>query len=525
MQRIFNQLWSENGSVIPFYFNVEETKIWHPHFAVKYFCAFASHYISFLERDETLVKNPLSLEEIRAYGLSKSIRALARDVDSLLQNEKMRRYDLMWAAAYSAPDRYASVLDVRFLVILDEFQNIARYIYRDEQCQAAHDETMPGSFHDVVESKVAPMLVTGSYVGWLIDIAGKYLQASRLDEWYMDPYLTPEEGLQAVYAYAKVYTRPITNETAAQINRLCMSDPFFISRLFLSNFPGRDLASEKGVIDTVDYEINNRRSRMSKTWSEYIELTLQKVNDRYAKQMLLHLSKHSDRYWTNKELKDTLEIDLPLEEIQKRLLLMHEADVIEWGLSDIQFRGLRDGTLNLILRNRFEHEIVGFAPDLKSEFTEKIAQLKEEKNQLRGMLNNLTGKFAELQLAGAFRARKRFRLSDYFEGVRDKTPLDAADVRNRVIFQRGDGKNMEIDVQAESSCGRVALVEVKKTANKIGVGEVRIFIKKLDAYRRAQPHKKILPAFFSVGGFTPKAVDLCKKAGIGTAERIEFFKK
>ncbi|MCP4628952.1 MAG: hypothetical protein GY850_36410, partial [bacterium] len=118
VQRLFNRLWSENGEVIPFYFNMEESNIWYPQLAVKYFCAFASQYISFLERDEELVKAPLSLEEIRAYGLSKSIKLLVRDVDSLLQDEKMRRHDLMWDTAYNAPDRYAAVLDARFLVIL-----------------------------------------------------------------------------------------------------------------------------------------------------------------------------------------------------------------------------------------------------------------------------------------------------------------------------------------------------------------------------------------------------------------------
>ncbi len=525
VQRIFNRLWSENGRVIPFYFNVEESNIWYPHLAVKYFRAFASQFISFLERDEALVMKHLSLEKIREYGLSKSIEPLVDDVDSLLQDEKMRRHDLMWDTAYNAPHRYAAVLDARFLVILDEFQNIARYVYPDRHYQTRHMETLPGSFHDVVESKIAPMLVTGSYVGWLIDIAGKYLQASRLDEWRMEPYLTPEEGLQAVYAYAGVYKEPITNETAAQINRLCMSDPFFISRVFQSHQPERDLASEKGVIDAVEYEINNRHSRMSKTWSEYIELTLQKVNDRYAKQMLLHLSKHSDRYWTNRELKKELGIDLALDEIQKRLILMHEADVIEWGSSDIQFRGLRDGTLNLILRNRFQEEIKGFAPDLKSEFQEQITQLKEERNRLRGMLNNLTGKFAEMQLAGAFRARKRFLLSDYFTGVRDKKMLNAIDVRNRVFFQRGDGKNMEIDVLVESSCGRVVMVEVKKTEAKTGVGKVRTFIEKLEEYSRAFPKKKLLPAFFSLGGFTPKAKTLCGEKGICIAEKIIFFRE
>ena len=58
------------------------------------------------------------------------------------------------------------------------------------------------------------MLVTGSYVGWLLDIAGKYLQAGRLEEWRVNPYLTPEEGLEAVYRYARFYDEPVTNETA-----------------------------------------------------------------------------------------------------------------------------------------------------------------------------------------------------------------------------------------------------------------------------------------------------------------------
>ncbi len=37
VQRIFNQLWSENGDVIPFYFDIAEKKIWYPNLAVKYY--------------------------------------------------------------------------------------------------------------------------------------------------------------------------------------------------------------------------------------------------------------------------------------------------------------------------------------------------------------------------------------------------------------------------------------------------------------------------------------------------------
>ena len=387
VQRIFNQLWNQQGMVIPFYFSISENKIWFPNFAEEYYCAFASQCLAFMSQEPGPVETSLSLREIKTY----ESKLFDRDVDALIRDRERGNYDAMWKTAYSAPHRIADCLDLRILVILDEFQNIAQYVYRDEACKDALDETMPGSFHYVVESKIAPMLVTGSYVGWLLDITGKYLEAGRLDEWHINPYLTTDEGLQAVYKYAEIYNEPITNETALLINRLCMSDPFFISCVMYSNYADRDLSDTNGVIDAFDYEITDRYSMMSKTWNEYIQLTLHKVNDRYAKSMLLHLSKHSDRYWTHRELKKELQIDLDLNEIHKKLLLLVEADVIEWGRSDIQFRGLQDGTLNLILRNRFEEEINGFVPDLKQEAHKQIRELQKEKQRLQGTLNNLTG--------------------------------------------------------------------------------------------------------------------------------------
>ena len=56
------------------------------------------------------------------------------------------------------------------------------------------------------------MLVTGSYIGWLLSIIDKYLEAGRLSRITFSPYLTSEAGLQAVYKYAEVYEEPITNQ-------------------------------------------------------------------------------------------------------------------------------------------------------------------------------------------------------------------------------------------------------------------------------------------------------------------------
>ncbi|QTA81430.1 p-loop domain-containing protein [Desulfonema limicola] len=524
IQRIFNRLWTENGEIIPFYFAFQENKIWYPDLAVEYFRIFASHYISFFKRDDKLLRTPLHLHEIKKSGLpEKFAKLLSSDVDAILNFKEMRLYGSMWKTAYTAPDRYAAVFDQRILVILDEFQNISQYVYHNEGCEGRPDETLAGSFHDVVESKLAPMLVTGSYVGWLISIMDKYLEAGRLKRHFMTPYLTPEEGLQAVYKYSEICNVPVSNETAVQINRLCMFDPFFISCVIQSEYEGKNLTVSQGVVNAVDYEITDPGSEMSMTWNEYIDLTLQKINDIHAKNMLLFLSRHTERDWTAGELKKELNLDIDEKKIREKLEIMRKADVIATGSSPIRYSGLKDGTICLILRHHFEEEITSFKPDLKKDFYLELEKMKKERDSVQGRLNNLLGKFAEFQLFTDFRSRKEFPLSLYFQGVKDNTRLNIIEVRLRDKFQRQDGKEMEIDVRADSECGRVVLVEVKKTEKKTGIKTLRLFMEKTKVFQKIFPGKKVLPAFLSIGGFTKEAMTFCLENGIGTAEKIEYF--
>jgi len=520
VQRIFNQLWTENGPVIPFYFSFEETKIWYPELAIQYYCAFASQYIAFWERDEKLVRTPLSLEKIKEYALANAMTVFVDDIDFLRQNQAMGNYTLMWNTACSAPHRIADVYQQRFLVILDEFQYITEYVYPTPDFQTPCIETLAGSYHTLAESKIAPMLVTGSYTGWLLKIIGKYLEAGRLKHTRFSPYLTEAEGLQAVYQYAHFLKEPITNETAFQINQLCLSDPFFISCVIESDSQNKDLTTSEGVIDTVNYEISDRQSEMSKTWNEYLLLTLQKVNDQHAKSLLLYLNKHADRDWTPQELKTELQLPLTIHDIQHKLIMMSEADVIQRGSSDIRFQGLTDGTLHLILRNRLEEEINGFQPDLKQAFNEKLA---EKSHQLQGQLNHLSGYFAEYQLAIAFRIKKQFSLAEFFKNVTDNSLLDILVVKQRVSFKPINGEGGEIDIVAESNCGRVVLVEVKKRQQKTNPVMVKEFLSKIAAYHNQSPNALILPAFLSLGGFTKEAQEICENKGIAIAERIMHY--
>ena len=85
------------------------------------------------------------------------------------------------------------------------------------------------------------------------------------------------------------------------------------------------------------------------------------------------------------------------------------------------------------------------------------------------------------------------------------------------MIQRSEGKDMEIDIKAESSCGRVVLVEVKNWKKKIGVNVINDFLEKIAVYGRQNSDKRVIPCVWSKHGFSKKAVLLCEGHGIGMA--------
>ncbi|MEM7534071.1 MAG: hypothetical protein AAF639_17950 [Chloroflexota bacterium] len=143
--------------VIPFYISIPESRIWHQDFASLYYRTFATQYISFRERDLELVRNdPLELQDILTYGKTHNLSPMIRQAQSMLMNEERGRSGLMWETAYHAPHRTVDVRNERILVMIDEFQYLSTNIYMDEATETSPNTTMPGSYHHVSESKIAP---------------------------------------------------------------------------------------------------------------------------------------------------------------------------------------------------------------------------------------------------------------------------------------------------------------------------------------------------------------------------------
>ncbi|MEM7537031.1 MAG: hypothetical protein AAF639_32955, partial [Chloroflexota bacterium] len=527
MQRLFNELWTANDKVIPFYISIPETKMWYPDFALLYYRTFVTQYISFLERDPALLTaKPWTLGQISGYGEANSHASMIQHGISIDSNYGKGLYDSVWETAYHAPQRFAAVQEQYILVMIDEFQYLASHIYHPRD--RPDESMMPwllGSYHDVSESKIAPMLAVGSTVGWELATMRQHLKARRLKRIRFSPYLTEDEGAEAVYKYAEVFGEPIKNETVPQINELCLFDPFFISCVIQSSYPNRDLTTKQGVIDTVKYEIENDESELAGTWSEYIETTVERINETYGKQILLHMNKHNNRSWTPKELKGALKIEEDESTIFRKLIALTKGDLLKQGKSNIRFEGLQDGTLSLVVRSLFEEEITTFEPDLRADFEKKLAASEAKNRSIQGKLNDLIGKTAEYYLATKMRTRKRLKLNTYFNdvpaGEQYETRLNTQDIRTRIHIQRDDGLDRELDIVAETSDERVLLVEVKKQKRKSNVENVEDFQEKVVLYQKQNPDATVLPAFLSLGGFTDDARQLCQSSGIAWSAELD----
>ncbi|OAD24025.1 ATPase domain protein, prokaryote domain protein, partial [Candidatus Thiomargarita nelsonii] len=398
MQRLFNILWNENGVVIPFYFEVRDINRWLLSFADIYYRTFMSQFLSFKTR--TVLDNencPWDFAELIKMAKAINNNNALKNMDVFQNCLDKEQIDQAIDFAFSAPGVLAGKENVFFLVMIDEIQYMTEYLYHDK-AQQVKAYNLPGAYHGLVESKVAPMLVSGSYVGWMVKMMREMFVGGRLKQTEISSKLTPEEGFETVYRYADFYEIEVTDESALVINQLTQSDPFYIASLLRSDWIERDFSTKEGVIKTLDYEVRNRKGELFGTWSEYIYSTIKAVNDRYAKQILLFLSRNREKECTRTEISEHLNGKLPESKLEEKLNALEAGDLITQGSSNFRYRGISDDILDLIFRDLYEEEIYHTQPDVAAELTASLEKDKEILS-LKGALNDLKGRMLELVIS------------------------------------------------------------------------------------------------------------------------------
>jgi hypothetical protein len=136
----------------------------------------------------------------------------------------------------------------------------------------------------------------------------------------------------------------------------------------------------------LEFETLDDEGIIKSTWMEYISRSFPQINDRNAKNIVLHLSKHRDRELTRQDILDELKLDMTDGELEKKLKALVKSDIISQGQTNYDYRGVGDNIFDKVFRGVYEKEIRKF--DVKvigKEYREAFENLKKQYNRLYGI--------------------------------------------------------------------------------------------------------------------------------------------
>ncbi len=227
MERLFNITFFKNDGVIPFYYEVKETKMWVVDFCKDFFLTFIYHYIAFKSRNpeylrpESRSNFEVAVQIAKKEGLD-YLGGIIKDAAHAVAHQEI---DILWEITRDAPQTVAFRRKEFIVQMIDEFQFMNAMIYRDKDMKVPAD-TLAGGYLSTAESKIAPLLVSGSWVGWLMNELNTMLP-NRFKYEYLEN-MPEDEAVEMVYKFSRFFEVPITEETAYLIYGISEGSPFRI---------------------------------------------------------------------------------------------------------------------------------------------------------------------------------------------------------------------------------------------------------------------------------------------------------
>lgn len=524
LERLFNITFFRNNGIIPFYYEVREAKMWEVDFCKDFFLTFIYQYIAFKSRKPEYL-NPESrsnFEEVAKIAGKEGLDYLVGIIKDAAHAVAHEEIDILWEIVREAPKTLASRQKEFILQMIDEFQFLNAMIYRDKEMKILIDD-LAGGYLSTAESKIAPLLVSGSWVGWLMKELSTMLPARF---WYKFIKPMPEnEAAETLYKYSRFFQVPVTDETAYLLVGLTEGNPFYISAIIRSRCPGKDLTSLDGLSRTLEFETLDDEGIIKLTWMEYISRAFPQINDRNAKNIVLYLSKHRDREFTRKEILEQLKLEMSDNELEKKLKALVKVDIIKQGRTNFDYSGVGDNIFDKVFRGVYQKEIKEFdVKVIKEEYIEELEKIKEQYKSLLGKYHCQRGYFTEylIQDELKYRARKNNGL---LKSITRNLPVDFdfCDYEKvwKYDFAPGYSRSFNIDIFARAAApGDYSIIgEVKsRDTRKFSREEAEEFERKFAEVKKQEKLERVVGFIFSRSGFTQEAEDYCKEKSIAYSE-------
>ncbi len=113
---------------------------------------------------------------------------------------------------------------------------------------------------------------------------------------------------------------------------------------------------------------------------EYIQYAMEEANgkdtNKNAKKIVLYLSKHREREVDRDEIGKELALGMSDSDLEKKLKILVNADIIDQGGTNVDYRGVADNIFDKVFRGVYQKEIEAFDPrEITNEYKALFAKL------------------------------------------------------------------------------------------------------------------------------------------------------
>lgn len=531
LERLYNILYSEQKGIIPFYYEFTEGKRTAKDFYADFVARFYMQLIGYYTRDIQWIREAVDKEkppatfetiihEIKKLALPRVDRMVARienGVEWLQLDTAPYEYVI---SAVAAPHGFATTVGVedKVLQMIDEFQYLNMHIDAgdvDKPCMA---------YMSTAESKLAPLLITGSLMGVVSEDLMRWLP-QRFSNFFI-PTMKAEEAQAMTLNYGKLYGYHITPQLADYIVYVTNGIPGRIVELMPPKFGKPPLNSMDEIDQALEFEVG-LEGTIKYDWDEYLDMAMKQVNHINMRRITYFLCRHEGQWYYPSQLREAMNLDIEDQKLRQELALLFKYDII--SMDSGRYGGVFDRTLKKVLMKNYgelfdlptaEFDIYFKSDNLLDYLKERVEQLelslaeaeilRNKMAILRGQHNNLQGHYYEREV-----------LLRLIKGIIDQegglvAGIAASDFTYTLNYHLETGEELDIvmvgaEVVIMAECKHYAPQHLHKITRQM----VEEFMAKATRLHQARFADKALRlGFFSRHGFEATMVDYLREQGI-----------
>jgi len=407
------------------------------------------------------------------------------------------------------PERLARYSNTRVAIIIDEFQEMKFSIYdtsneklMDYQTkglltgQVATDLTV--SYRRQSQSRVAPMLVSGSAVTMIFKTVMGGPLGGRFDFTYVKPLSIPD-GVTLLFHLIQIY-RPelsIQSKMAFYASSQVGGHPYYLYCLVHSKFEQK--FDSKEVIDAlIHYEIT--QGKIFGFWQTHFQSNRHYINEdndqELGKKIIYYFIKYNNKPVEIEEIATKLKVSEKI--VEEKIEKLYLADLV-WRTEGRYF------SFNDICLMQY----------IKFVYEQDLKNIDKVDLRLQSKYNILKGRFLENVVQVTMMKFNHEVIQGEWLGKSGKIELPLFDVVDTRQVKASKTKSYQIDVFARRQ-ENTWLCECKYTKTKMGMNQVKKLERAASAVMREAAEMGANPPeiqmwLVSTGGFTDNVLTYVKK--------------